>query len=117
MCRYAEHKYKLPFACFKCRKSFKLDTETDYNTLHPFGRPNSGSSEKSGEIIAICPECGDRMNYMGHDFKAPKLSEIKQWKKVEILYKSGFGFDSCGCRGPGERPGKLWQVNDFLKKR
>jgi hypothetical protein len=54
------------------------------------------------------------MANMGHDFKAPKQSDVKQWKKVEWLYNRGFAYHSCGCGGPGYRPTKLNQVEEFF---
>lgn len=56
------------------------------------------------------------MKGMGHDFKAPKQTDVKQWKKVEILYQHGFTYHSCGCDGPGYRPAQLNEVNEFLEK-
>ena len=51
---------------------------------------------------------------MGLDFKVPKRSDDKQWKKVEILYRNGIHFGSCGCNGPGYRPKRLGEVERFL---
>ena len=51
---------------------------------------------------------------MGLDFRAPKHSDIKQWKKAEILYRNGITFHSCGCDGPGYRPKRLDEVERFL---
>ncbi len=56
------------------------------------------------------------MKDMGHDFKAPKQSDIKQWRKVEILFQHGFTYHSCGCGGPGHRPANLNEVYPFLEK-
>ncbi len=54
------------------------------------------------------------MKPMGHDFKTPKQNDLKQWKKVEILFGHGFKFGSCGCGGPGYRPATLQEVDSFL---
>ncbi|WP_426448210.1 hypothetical protein ACP26L_27520 [Paenibacillus sp. S-38] len=56
------------------------------------------------------------MNDMGHDFKAPKQDDKKQWMKVEQLYKNGFTYHSCGCGGPGYRPAKLSEVEEFINR-
>jgi len=53
---------------------------------------------------------------MGHDFRAPKHSDIKQWEKVRLLYAHGFTFHSCGCCGPGLRPEHLKEVWDFIEQ-
>ncbi|WP_282935952.1 hypothetical protein [Paenibacillus sp. RC67] len=57
------------------------------------------------------------MKNVGHDFKAPKQTDFKQWLKVELLYNSGFSYHSCGCGGPGYRPAKLSEVEEFIKKK
>jgi hypothetical protein len=51
---------------------------------------------------------------MGLDFKAPPERDVKQWKKVELLFQHGFTFHSCGCCGPGLRPAELRDVESFL---
>ncbi|MBI4731131.1 MAG: hypothetical protein HY781_03195 [Chloroflexi bacterium] len=107
MCRYAFHTYKEPFACFDCRKVFK---QTSRWELPPGQRPEPGQ-----ERIVLCPQCRQPMADMGHDFKAPKSSNIKQWEKLRILYEHGFNFFSCGCCGPGYRPAELQEVYTFIQ--
>src|ERR671931_2492524 len=104
MCRYGEHTYKNHFACFRCRKTFKRRPEFEWSTP-----PNKGEP-----VTFLCPQCGVEMADMGRDFKAPKQINVKQWKKVEILYQHGFTYHSCGCCGPGLRPKELHEVEDFL---
>lgn len=53
-------------------------------------------------------------NDMGHDFQAPKQTDVKQWKKVELLYQQGYAYHSCGG-GPGYRPSRLSEVPEFLE--
>lgn len=107
MCRYACAIYKMPFACFDCRKSFKQPNVHDL--------PDHIRKEITGPRICKCPQCGKPMASMGHDFKPPKQNDIKQWQKVEILYQHGFAFHSCGCCGPGFRPAELRDVEEFLQ--
>lgn len=95
MCRYGEHTYKQKYACFACRKMFR--------------RPVAGRS-------AVCPECGLAMSMMGRDFKAPRQADVRQWRKVELLVRRGYAFDSCGCFGPGARPATLREVPAFLEE-
>jgi len=109
MCRYAFHTYKEPFACFKCRKSFKQISRWE---LPEHMRPAEGTAR-----VVPCPDCGEPMADMGHDFKAPKKKDIAQWKKVERLYEAGFTFHSCGCCGPGYRPAELREVESFIQSR
>ncbi len=105
MCRYAIP-YKEHYACFECRKSFK---KPNY-----FDLPKQLRPESREELKYFCPQCRNEMYDMGMDFKAPKQSDIKQWKKVEILFQNGFTYHSCGCCGPGLRPAQLNQVEEFL---
>lgn len=37
----------------------------------------------------ICPNCGGQCHFMGLDFKAPKLSDLKTWREVEAFIRSG----------------------------
>ena len=107
MCRYGESTYKEPFACFDCRKVFKQTSRWElpsHQKLKP-GEPR----------IVPCPQCGTEMADMGHDFKAPKFGDLKQWEKVRILYEHGFNFYSCGCCGPGMRPRELKEVYEFIE--
>jgi hypothetical protein len=36
-----------------------------------------------------CPDCGGQAYFMGIDFKAPKRSDIKEWREVEQFIRSG----------------------------
>ncbi|MBU7314709.1 hypothetical protein [Paenibacillus oleatilyticus] len=104
MCRYAMYgPYKNIYACFSCRKVFKQTSDDELSKIEVANRQYK------------CPQCGEVMNNMGHDFQAPKQKDIKQWKKVETLYAHGFSYHSCGCGGPGYRPAKLNEVEAFLE--
>ena len=101
MCRYGHHIYKIPYACFNCRKVFKHS---------PWELPPKQRliSEKRN---VKCPQCGIIMHCMGRNFKAPKQNDLKQWKKVEILFQHGFAY-----HGFGYRPATLQEVESFLAK-
>ena len=106
MCRYAMYgPYKDIYACFDCRKSYKQRSAVELSEQDVKNRKY------------LCPQCRKPMANMGHDFKAPKHSDIKQWKKVKILYQEGITYHSCGCGGPGYRPKSLREVNEFLDNR
>jgi hypothetical protein len=60
-----------------------------------------GSEDQSP---AICPQCGQLMVNMGHDFEAPKKDDLKEWAHMKELYSVGITFHSCGCTGPGYIP-------------
>ena len=69
--------YAMSFACFTCRTAQKRHfeaTPNDYPTTME------------------CPVCKDQMINLGRHFKAPKKSNISQWKKVKYLVDHGFVF-------------------------
>lgn len=68
--------YLHPYACFRCRKSFKWATRA--------------------EAVLPCPECGGPSIGLTRKFKPPKRSDERQWKKVEALVRHGFLFWSIG---------------------
>ncbi len=103
-CRYKEHPYKQHYACFACRKAFRI----------PGTEPFVG--QRSLASIVKCPDCAKPMSKMGRDFKAPRRSATKQWEKVRQLREAGFAFDSCGCYGPGYRPAMLREVPAFIEQ-
>ncbi|MBE1442430.1 putative RNA-binding Zn-ribbon protein involved in translation (DUF1610 family) [Paenibacillus sp. OAS669] len=106
MCRYGMYgPYKDIFACFACRKVFKQTSRYELN------QPEAQNRHYN------CPQCGEVMKDMGHDFKAPRQNDLKQWLKVEQLYQHGFTYHSCGCGGPGYRPAKLSEVEKFIRSR
>jgi hypothetical protein len=80
------------YACFSCRKVFKQSW--------------------SGQLGAnVCPECAKPMSYMGTAFRAPKQSNLDQWKKAELLIEAGFDF----TRNGGPKPRTLKDVPAFLE--
>jgi hypothetical protein len=111
MCRYAyAGPYKDRYACFACRKAFKRRKADE---LPARMRP----TDDVGEPVAVrCPDCGGPMHDMGMDFEAPRRADVRQWRKVEVLFAHGVTFHSCGC-GPGLRPVALREVGPFLADR
>ncbi|MMZ60643.1 hypothetical protein D1872_227510 [compost metagenome] len=106
MCRYAMYgPYKDIYACFACRKVYKQTSS---------GEMPAGTYEL---LTHPCPQCSTPMKHMGHDFHAPKQTDVRQWRKVERLYEHGYAYHSCGCGGPGPRPAHLQDVDTFLKER
>ena len=90
MCRSSLHPfYKDPMACFKCRKVW--------------------------HDVPCCPECKGEVHNMGKDFKAPRQANRRQWRKVELLFKNGIRYASCGCGGPGYRPQTLPEARDLVR--
>jgi len=87
--------YLVAHACFSCRKSFK-------------------QSDKPNDENNICPDCGEIVYRMGRNFSAPKKSNLKQWKKVLLLYSEGFRFVGSGMHDGPKLPEKLSDVEMFL---
>jgi hypothetical protein len=99
MC-YVKIHGKPHYACFTCRKVFRPTEEV-------FAR-------------GTCPECRRPMASMGICFKAPRQADVRQWRKVEILYKEGYTYrweSCCPGHGPGFRPRTLAEIPEFLAER
>ncbi len=67
-----QSQYLHPYACFRCRKSFKRASRA--------------------EAVLPCPECGGPSIGLTRKFKPPKRFDEKQWNKVEALVRHGFLF-------------------------
>lgn len=87
--------YLTAHACFDCRKSWKLAEES----------------------AATCPQCGNAAHFMGRAFKAPKKTDLEQWKKVAMLWRAGFRFYSHTGRWEVESyPERLRDVENFIRQ-
>lgn len=140
MCRYATKTYKIHFACFDCRKSFKKTPTEDLviqngdwsNYKKAFWSYSTGKSKKfrreNPEIVEYlinkyrereekCPECGKLMADLGLDFKAPKKDKIKEWKIIKGLLRTGKAFYSCGCDAIGYVPKNKKDYEEYLIKK
>ncbi len=109
---YGIHPYKQHFACFDCRKAFKRQ-DGDWGA-RPGPKPGRWTFHWVFSAQAPCPACGRPMVAMGFDFKAPRGSDRKQWRKVQLVALHGIRFSSFGCGGPGPRPRNLAEVGPFL---
>jgi len=137
MCRYAFKTYKIHFACFDCRKTFKKPPIEDLaiqngdwkdykNTFWNYSSAKSKkfrkeNPERTEFLIGKyqnrkekCPDCGNLMADLGLDFKAPKKDKIKEWKIIKGLLKSGKVFYSCGCSGIGLVPKNDKEYKTYL---
>ena len=73
----------LKFACLDCRKVFKK---------HMYQQSKIGAWTEV-EYEVVCPQCNGQAFETGSAFKAPKLSDIKAWKKLRPLFESGYKFN------------------------
>lgn len=94
--------YNIAFACLECRKSFKREVDI------------------TGEFVKVlkCPDCSGYSFNLGRYFKAPKKTDIKQWKKVAFLINHGFYFQKIYDKNRGgERvayPETLQEAKEFV---
>lgn len=63
--------FLFPNVCFECRKVFR---------------------KPSRDEARICPECSNTLIVLSRKFKAPKKSNIEEWKVIEFIVKSGFTY-------------------------
>jgi len=106
MCRYAQHPYKQHYACFQCRKVFRIP-----------GTDGAFDSPAYTDLLkrkVKCPDCRNPMALMGRDFKAPRESARKQWEKVQQLRNAGIAFEYGSA--PVYRPAKLREVAPFIER-
>jgi|GEM_PF-2621205 len=80
-------------ACFSCRKSFKR-AHTEDET-------------------AVCPNCANPLAEMGRSFKAPRKNNVKQWKKVQLLWEAGYRFPT-NVYDAADYPTRLQDVEEFI---
>ena len=86
-----------PFACFQCRKVFKRRVSASSGEIE---RPN-------------CLRCGAELWFTGTAFRAPRQEDIKQWRKAEMLIRSGMVFSP----NSGALPETLREAIPFLMSR
>lgn len=95
------------YACFNCRRSFKRQSTRLSKYMDKRGKLRL--EQKFIEQLP-CPTCDGKAYWMGLAFKAPKIQDKAQWKKVELLHKAGIRFH------PNHQslPDKLSEVEEFL---
>ncbi len=62
--------------CFNCRKSWKAESWSGFSSSFTDDRK--------------CQTCGGVAYGVGSNFKAPKKNNLKQWKKVRLLFERGY---------------------------
>lgn len=138
MCRYGFHIYKPRLACFSCRKALKRVAFDDYlrslgkehlltSSKYSFSRARPKSpGEKALKLqqareqylasISTCSDCGEKMGFLGFDFRPPKRSDFKAWNRVRTQHRWGKRFLSCGCNGPGFIPTSQVEFRDYISE-
>jgi len=79
---------KVPFLCFSCRLAVKHNLSgylVEYSDIPRLEqRPYSEFR---------CPQCHQPMAFLGRYFKVPPRAAIKEWRKVEMLWKKRWTAD------------------------
>ena len=77
------YSYSLHYACFSCRKMFNKP-------------PWTRRHDRKGASVNVvsCPQCGASLHNMGREFKPPRRSAIRQWRKVEMLFQRGYRWET-----------------------
>ena len=66
--------------------------------------------------VYICPLCKNEMACVGMDFRIPRKTNDREWRKIRMLMAAGMRFPSgCGCTGPGYIPRTLLDAKDYLE--
>ena len=97
---------KPKFACFACRKMFRIDPSRFYwdkdlkrmVTDHP----------------PTCPDCGALMRRVNRDFRPPRREDKQAWESAELLYLSGHSVASDTEGGSRERIDRVGQAKRHI---
>ena len=109
------YRYQIQFACFECRKAFKRALSFDEYRGIELSRRISGRYPRRQlrTLSHSCPECNRPLALMGRAFRAPRHGDTDQWRKVELLVRSGFTFWS----HVGQYPDSLSEARRFVERR
>ena len=103
--------HTLQHACFTCRKVFKKTVPGKSRELHR----DCYMLGMTETVSFRCPQCGGSLHAMGKTFRAPRSSQVEQWKVVEALFQEGFRFMS-GRGSHAELPTRLRDVEPFIRE-
>ena len=95
--------YTVSFACLNCRRAFKREVNPAQSSLK-----------------LDCHNCSSSAYNLGRHFKAPKRTDLQQWKKIEFLLQHGFRFQkirtSSHHHDTVPYPQTLAQAREFVLK-
>jgi hypothetical protein len=63
-----------------------------------------------------CPKCGNKLQFIGPDFRPPRKSDVKRWRAVQLLVeKGGVSFWNC-CGDRRKLPETLGSAKMHVKQ-
>ena len=95
----------MKFACFHCRKVFNKpegDLSPDVLSRRVAWTPPEYE----------CDECGEQLHFTGAEFRPPSRRSLDQWRKAELLIRSGFLFH----KDVGPYPETLSEARAFVSR-
>jgi len=78
----------LPFLCFRCRRSWKIDC-SNCAWFDEWGVEQRGA-QKNGRP---CPICRGPLVFGGAYLRTPPQSNVRRWRILEELFRSGWRDD------------------------
>ncbi len=87
------------YACFACRKSFRRPLVSLKAPLRHGSQAEQEAFRRRDRFFTRnfthkCPQCAGPSHFMGRDFKAPKMSDLKGWARVERFITTGRTYHS-----------------------
>ena len=82
-------------ACFACRKVFKKPTR--------YGRVPSKGSPSPQPPQFTCPQCKAPLVNMGHEFRAPPMSDEAEWSRIDECLAKGVSYAIPTRRKPSRK--------------
>ncbi len=84
-------------ACFSCRKVFK-------KPRRPLGSAHA------------CPQCSAALRNMGQKFRAPRIDDVAEWKRIERCLAEGISYGTPTRRKPSRKQPGAPEITPALKK-
>jgi hypothetical protein len=94
--------------CFPCRKVFKKPT-----------RYSSSTSRRTSPVQFppyICPQCNGALVNMGHKFRAPRATDVKEWARIAGCVANGVAYGTPTRRKPTKALPGAPAITPALKK-
>ncbi|GBF06328.1 hypothetical protein DAERI_080119 [Deinococcus aerius] len=106
------------YVCFNCRKQFRKPFAT-ISKVDLSEREISKFQGVDAEGFSYpCPQCGQELQLIGKNFRAPKQGDLKGWAIARQLVQAGFGYGAGWAKGSptGPHPTRLKDVPAFIER-